>query len=516
MKYLVNIDLNQNELQNAKIQNLAANPSAPVAGQIYFNTASNKYFGYNGTKWVDLGFEHPSTHAIAEISGLQSALDGKSPTSHNHDGVYKAASYVPTWNEVTGKPSTFTPATHTHSEYVNQNAFANVKVGSTTVAADSTNDTLEFVAGSNIVLTPDATYDRITIAVNGETVSSSEKSTWNAKETTTGAQSKADAALTAAKSYADTKIANLVGSAPEALDTLQELAAAVQGNQAGVTDLLQQVGTKAEKTYVDQKLATKANSSHTHNASEVTAMTGYSKPSATSAISTTDTLNAAIGKLEKALDGKQASGSYASASHNHNSDYLGISATAVAATKLATSRTINGVAFDGTSDITIADSTKVAPTGTIVANRVAIFNDTTGKVIKDSGFTIASSVPANAKFTDTVYSHPANHDASMITQSASYRFVTDTEKSTWNSKAAGNHNHNGVYTRKYAANIGDGANSTITVNHNLGTEDVTITVKEVSTNQIVFTDVQIVDSNNIKVLFASTPSSNAYRVVVIG
>lgn len=38
-----------------------------------------------------------------------------------------------------------------------------------------------------------------------------------------------------------------------------------------------------------------------------------------------------------------------------------------------------------------------------VANRVAVFNGTTGKIIKDSGFTIAKSVPADAKFTDTTY-----------------------------------------------------------------------------------------------------------------
>lgn len=43
--------------------------------------------------------------------------------------------------------------------------------------------------------------------------------------------------------------------------------------------------------------------------------------------------------------------------------------------------------------------------GTAAINRVAIFNDTAGN-IKDSGFTIESSVPANAKFTDTVYTHP--------------------------------------------------------------------------------------------------------------
>ena len=38
-----------------------------------------------------------------------------------------------------------------------------------------------------------------------------------------------------------------------------------------------------------------------------------------------------------------------------------------------------------------------------VAGRVATFSDTSGKHIKDSGFTIAKSVPADAKFTDTTY-----------------------------------------------------------------------------------------------------------------
>ncbi len=46
----------------------------------------------------------------------------------------------------------------------NQNAFSNVTVGSTTIAADSATDTLTLVAGSNITLTPDATDDKITIA----------------------------------------------------------------------------------------------------------------------------------------------------------------------------------------------------------------------------------------------------------------------------------------------------------------------------------------------------------------
>lgn len=54
---------------------------------------------------------------------------------------------------------------------VNQNAFSNIKVGNTTVAADSKTDTVEFVAGSNVTLTPDASNDKITISATDTTYS---------------------------------------------------------------------------------------------------------------------------------------------------------------------------------------------------------------------------------------------------------------------------------------------------------------------------------------------------------
>lgn len=47
---------------------------------------------------------------------------------------------------------------------VNQNAFSKITVGSTNIEADSKTDTLTLEAGNNIKLTPDATYDKITIS----------------------------------------------------------------------------------------------------------------------------------------------------------------------------------------------------------------------------------------------------------------------------------------------------------------------------------------------------------------
>lgn len=74
-------------------------------------------------------------------------------------------------NEITFSVVTGTSLTsvargdHSHSSYVNQNAFSNVVVNGVTIAADTTTDTLALVAGESIVLTPDTTNDKITIAI---------------------------------------------------------------------------------------------------------------------------------------------------------------------------------------------------------------------------------------------------------------------------------------------------------------------------------------------------------------
>lgn len=88
MKFLVPIDLVQNELQNAVIQNLAAPPANGKAGQLYFNTTDKLLYQHNGTEWKPVGgvYELPiaSSSTLGGIKvggGLQISPEGTLSTT---------------------------------------------------------------------------------------------------------------------------------------------------------------------------------------------------------------------------------------------------------------------------------------------------------------------------------------------------------------------------------------------------------------------------------------------------
>lgn len=80
---------------------------------------------------------------------------------------------------------------------VNQNAFSNIKVGSTTVAADAKTDTVEFV-GSNITITPDATNDKVTFSLTSSNVTTALGYTPPQQDTTYSAATQSAAGLMSA------------------------------------------------------------------------------------------------------------------------------------------------------------------------------------------------------------------------------------------------------------------------------------------------------------------------------
>lgn len=55
MEFYGDIDLNQNELIRAVLENSSATPTGGLAGQIYYDTDTNKIMVYNGSTWVEVG-----------------------------------------------------------------------------------------------------------------------------------------------------------------------------------------------------------------------------------------------------------------------------------------------------------------------------------------------------------------------------------------------------------------------------------------------------------------------------
>ena len=104
------------------------------------------------------------------------------------------------------------------------------------------------------------------------------------KPVSTAQQTAIDTAKTEAKSYTDTKIANLINGAPSTLDTLKEIADAMAESEDVVEALDAAVGNKSDK-------------GHKHTKSEITDFPSTMTPSAHNQAASTITAGTLGGKV---------------------------------------------------------------------------------------------------------------------------------------------------------------------------------------------------------------------------
>lgn len=135
---------------------------------------------------------------------------------------------------------------------VNQNAFSNVVVGTTTIAADSKTDSLTIAAGDGVSITGDATNDKVTITNSGVRSISTGSSNGTISVNTNGTSTNVAVKGLGSAAYKATTAFDAAGSADTALASAKEY-----------TD--NKVSGLASTTFVGNKIDTHNTSTSAHN-----------------------------------------------------------------------------------------------------------------------------------------------------------------------------------------------------------------------------------------------------------
>lgn len=171
-KILANLDLIQNELQNAVIQVLASDPATGKLGQIYYNSANKALMQYDGAKWNRVGvvYQQDSTTG-AVITGLDASgnvtttnvtgltLTGYTPV----EGGYVTAGM--TMQEAMNAMDTAIKNAVAGGGEVNQNAWSKISIPAQSTAATAVTGQAE-----DVVLSSDAKVDTFVLKTGNKWV----------------------------------------------------------------------------------------------------------------------------------------------------------------------------------------------------------------------------------------------------------------------------------------------------------------------------------------------------------
>lgn len=493
-KFLVGIDLNKNELSNAVIQNLASNPSSPVAGQIYFNTTDGEIYYYDGAGWVSV------LNESEVISGTFSARPAAGTAGRLFFATDQQIMYFDTgsvWQQVSNFGSVTSQTTYGASS----------GSGSSTdyARADHTHGTPSLTN-----TTPQALAIGGAGAVGTGTAPSREDHTHAmpsfgnvTAETTFGGSSANGSGTSVARNdhTHGTPVHDNTAHSAINLNALATPTADLNLNNFKITNLATPTLSTdaATKAYVDGV----AEGLHIHAASYA---------------ATTANLNATY---SNGTAGVGATLTNAGANAAFATDGVSPSINARILVRLQTATAENGIYVlstvgDGSTPWVLTRATDF-DTAAEMSGGDFTFVDA-GSTLANTGWVCVDEV--NTVGTDPVvfqqFSGAGTYTASDGVLLTGTNFTGVVVASGGLSVgASGFQLDTTIAVRKYAADIGDGSATTYTVSHNLGTKDVIVSVYDNSSPYAeVVCDVQHTSTTAITLLFSVAPTSNQYRVVV--
>ena len=163
----------------------------------------------------------------------------------------------------------------------------------------------------------------------------------------------------------------------------------------------------------------------------------------------------------------------------------------------------NSPALTGGSNIASdkGDTYTVTTDGTFISEQVRV-----GDVIIVEEAISASSTPALSKF--TIVQSNVDLATAAATAGAAVKGISGYDSNNFSVSSGF------VSLKKFSANIGDGSNTSYTVNHALGSRDVIVQLYDNSSYDTVFADVVRTDANNVAITFGAAPSTNDIRVLI--
>ena len=164
IKYLNNIDLDQNQLIRAVVHNSTGDPASPLKGQIYMDTTNNVLKFHDGTNFVSVMDNTTIADTIRQIKVDTTNNGTANATLSASEALQLIGGNAVTLAESGGIVTINSTDTNTQNSYVSSfvDSDANVSLRLTKSGAASGTQDLTFVAGDNITLTPSGT--NLTIA----------------------------------------------------------------------------------------------------------------------------------------------------------------------------------------------------------------------------------------------------------------------------------------------------------------------------------------------------------------